>query len=66
MAYIRKYERGEHILSLDELATQKFVYWNDKITPQGWFLSWQFRMALNAIGKSGIVYYAIRKEDTNG
>ena len=65
MPYQRKYERGEHILSLDELSKQEFVYWRDRITPRGWFLSWQFRMALNAIGPNGCIYYAIRKEKDN-
>jgi len=62
MPYQRKYERGERILSLDELSKQKFVYWRDKITPRGWFMSWQLNMAYNAIGPNGRVYYAIRKE----
>ena len=66
MAYERKYARGDHILTLDELASQEFVYWRDRITPRGWFLSWQFRMALNAIGPNGCIYYAIRKEKYNG
>ena len=64
MGYKRKYLRGNHILSLDELSRQEFVYWWDKITPRGWFLSWQFRMAMNAIGEKGCIYYAI-KEDEN-
>ena len=61
MAYERKYARGDHILTLDELASQEFVYWWDKITPRGWFMSWQLNMAYNAIGPNGCVYYAIRK-----
>lgn len=64
MAYKRKYHRGGHILSLDELVRQDFVYWWNKITPRGWFLSWKFRMAANAIGEKGCIYYAI-KEDEN-
>lgn len=65
MAYKRKYHRGGHILSLDELASQDFIYWRNKVTPSGWFLSWQFRMAALAIGEKGCIYYAI-KEDENG
>ncbi len=63
--YKRKYRRGGHILSLDELARQDFVYWNDKITPRGWFMSWKFRMAANAIGEHGAIYYAIRNEEAS-
>lgn len=59
----RKYRRGGHILSLDELARQEFVYWNDKITHRGWFLSWQFRMAAEQIGEKGHIYYAIKEEE---
>ena len=65
MPYQRKYEKSEHILSLDELSRQKFVYWRDKITHRGWFMSWQLIMAYNAIGPNGCIYYAIRKEKDN-
>lgn len=58
----RKYRKGGHILSLDELARQEFVYWNDKITHFGWFQSWQFRLAINAVGPNGCVYYAIKEK----
>lgn len=56
-----KYRRGDRIKSLDELVKQEFVYWNDKITHWGWFMSWQLRMTDNAI-KRGIIYKAIKKE----
>lgn len=62
--YKRKFRKGGHILSLDELARQDFVYWMDKIQPRCWFMSWQFRMAKNAIGERGVIFYAI-KEDSN-
>ena len=55
----RKWRRGPHIQSLDELARQDMVCWWDKPTPKGWFLSWQFRMAVNAIGSNGVVFYAM-------
>lgn len=61
--YKRKYHRGRHILSLDELVKQDFVYWNDKITPCGWFMSWQLRMTANVIGEKGIIYYAVENKD---
>lgn len=57
----RKYKKGEKITSLDELMKQEFVYWNNKITHKGWFMSWMLRMADNAI-KNGIIYKAIKKE----
>lgn len=59
----KKYRRGGHILSLDELARQEFVYWHDKITHRGWFLSWQFRMAAHAVGETGCIFYAIKIEE---
>lgn len=60
--YKRKYRKGGHILSLDELVKQDFVYWHDKIHPRGWFLSWQLRMTARAIGENGCIYYAIKEE----
>ena len=57
MGYKRKYAKGEKITSLDELARQEFVYFQDKITHCGWFLSWQFRMAKSFIDR-GFLYYA--------
>ena len=61
--YKRKYRRGGHILSLDELSRQDFVYWHEKITHRSWFLNWNFRMAVQAIGEKGCIYYAIRNEE---
>ena len=55
----RKYRRGPRICSLDELVRQEMVFWVDKPTHKGWFISWQLRMAANSIGKSGVVYYAM-------
>lgn len=60
--YKRKYRKGGHILSLDELVRQDFVYWHDKIHPRGWFLSWQLRMTAQAIGENGCIYYAIKED----
>lgn len=59
----KKFRRGGHILSLDELGRQEYIYWGDKVTHCGWFLSWQFRMAKNAIGEHGCIYYAIRENE---
>ena len=57
-----KYEKGEIITSLDELVKQDFVYWNDKITHFGWFLSWQLRMTNNAINNGTIRYAKLKGE----
>lgn len=58
----KNFRRGGHILSLDELSRQEFVFWVDHLCPRGWFQNWQLRMACNAIGPNGIVYYAIKEE----
>lgn len=57
----RRYRKGDRITSIDELLSQEFVYWNNKITHKGWFGSWQLRMTANAI-KNGSIYKAIKKE----
>ena len=62
MAYKRKYQKGKQITSLDELAKQKFVYFFDKITHNGWFMSWQFRMAQSFLHR-GNLYYALPNEN---
>lgn len=62
MAYKRKYRKGKQITSLDELAKQEFVYFFDKITHYGWFMSWQFRMAKNFMER-GILFYAERTDE---
>ena len=55
----RKYRKGDQITSLDELAKQELVYFFDKITHRGWFMSWQFRSLANYIER-GCLYYAER------
>ena len=62
MAYKRKYRRGEQITSLDELSKQTVIYFFDKITHKGWFMSWQFRLARSYIER-GILYYAEKVGD---
>lgn len=57
----KNFHRGNHIVSLDELAKQDFVFWHDQLIPHGWFLSWQFRMITLAIGENGCIYYAIKE-----
>ena len=57
MAYKRKFIKGEPITSLDELSKQKFVYLFNKITPNGWFMSWQLRLTRHYIER-GVLFYA--------
>lgn len=64
MSYKRKYRKGAKITSLDELAKQEFIYFHDKITHAGWFMSWQFRLADRYIQR-GILYYAKKIERTD-
>jgi len=59
VSYKRKCRKGGRISSLDELARQEIVYWNHKPTAKGWFLSWQFRMAYNAVMEKGVIFYAL-------
>ena len=61
---MKKYSKGEPIKSLDELAQQEFVYWWDKITHKGWFMSWQFRMARDAIQRGNVIFKAIKNNET--
>ena len=60
--YKRKYRKGGPITSLDELAKQEFVYFIDKITNRGWFMSWQFSLAERYILR-GMLFYAIKNEE---
>jgi hypothetical protein len=57
----KQYRPGPKVHFLNELMEQDFVYWWDKITPKGWFLSWQLRMAQGAIDK-GIIRTAVKIE----
>lgn len=38
---------------------KRWSFGRHKPTVKGWFLSWQFGMAAKAIGKSGVVFYAM-------
>lgn len=55
----RKWRKGPHITSLDELARQEVVFWWDKPQSKGWFLSWQFRMAAQALQNGRAIRYAM-------
>jgi hypothetical protein len=60
---MKKYRKGDPITSLDELVKQEFVYWNDKITHRGWFMSWQIKMALNALQHGDVIFKAIKVKE---
>lgn len=62
MAYSRKYRKGKQITSLDELSKQEFIYFFDKITHCGWFMSWQFRLAQRYVER-GYLYRAEKVGD---
>lgn len=57
-----KYRKGGHILTLEELARQEFVYFGDKVTHRGWFESWQLRFAKRWLGENGRIFYAERTQ----
>ena len=63
MAYVRKYQKGEPIRSLDELYACEFVYFHHKITHKGWFGSWQLSFAKQMLDR-GVLFRAekINKE----
>ncbi len=60
----RKYRRGGHIMSLDELARQEIIFFRKQPVHFGWFGNWQLRMCQKLIGKDGVLYYAIKEDDT--
>lgn len=61
MRYIRKYRKGDKITSLDELSKQEFIYFHDKLTHCGWFMSWQYRLAQRYIQR-GCLFYAVKND----
>lgn len=60
----KKWRRGPHITSLDELARQEVVFWLDKPTARGWFGSWQFSFVVRHSGPKGIIFYAMPSRTT--
>jgi hypothetical protein len=62
MAYKRKFVKGDPITSLDELVKQEWIYVFDKITHNGWFMNWQFRMAKTYMER-GYLFYARKNEE---
>lgn len=47
----RKYKPGCHIVSLDVLMKQEFVYCAGKLLHRGWFGSWQLRYANDELSR---------------
>lgn len=60
---MRKYEKGQPIQSLDELAKQEFIFCRNQVLHNGWFKSWPLRMAEDAIA-GGVLLAEIKKETT--
>lgn len=58
---MRKYEKGERIISLDVLMEQEFVYLYDKIYHKGWVRGWQVGWLAYHL-KIGVVRKAVEKE----
>ena len=59
----RRYEKGEHIKSLDELSNcGNYVYVCDKLTHMGWLTSMQFR-TVQGFFDSRLIYHAIDRSD---
>ena len=56
-----RYEQGEMIESIEELAKQDFIYCRNKIIPKGFFQNWSLHYCLRELDL-GSLYYANRKE----
>lgn len=58
----RKYEKGMPFASFGDfgewVADGGHVYWHDRFTHNGWALSWQIRMVVNAI-PNGVLSRAV-------
>ena len=57
-----KYRKGGQITSLDQIATQEYIFCQDQIIHREWFMSWLFGYA-NSILKAGLLFRADRKSD---
>lgn len=62
----KNFRPSGHIISLDELARQEFIFWRGTLVNCGWFMNWQLHMAKNVIGENGVVFYAIKEEQKDG
>lgn len=57
-----KYRPGGRITSIDQLAKEEFVYFNNRLIHRGWFMSWHLRFAQHMIN-SDRLYRADRSVD---
>lgn len=59
-----KYTKGKQVVSMVQLAKLfsegRNIYIRDKYTHQGWAMSMQYRVLMNAV-KSGVVYEVVDK-----
>lgn len=58
------YKKGEPINNICELLKQEFIFAQGRPLHKGWFMSWQFRFAIQELER-GHLFYAIT-EDKNG
>lgn len=58
----RNFTAGEKITSLDELASQDKIFFEDQLLSRGWFSSWQLGTAEKLI-KAGLLKHVIKKEN---
>ena len=61
--YVKKYSRGEPITDLDELISQEFVFFFNKVLHRGFFLSWQLSFIVNQINMGHLSKVIKNKED---
>ena len=57
-----KYRPGGLITSVDQLAREEFIYFNNKLMHRGWFMSWQLRFAQRMVEENRL-YRADRSAD---
>lgn len=57
---MRKYEKGEIVTNISEIAGEEFIYFHNKIYHKGWWQSWQYIFIIKAISV-GVLYKAKKK-----
>lgn len=64
--YVSKaqFKPGRHVRSLNELMSQKAVYWHGLYTVVGWFSCWQMKYALDEI-KAKQIRIVVRKDGSH-
>ena len=63
---MKKYKKGKQITSLEELVKQQVIYANDKITHNGWFMSWQISFAKRWLERGWLFYAEKVGGDSDG